>query len=64
MNPRRTKSIAWTVGLVMLLALAALLRFAWLSLLVPGAILTWYGVVAAPPAGKNGLRNHGRTGLN
>jgi uncharacterized membrane protein YgaE (UPF0421/DUF939 family) len=63
MNPRARRSIAWTLGLVLLVAIAVVFRFNWLALLIPGTILMWYGVVATPDD-KNALRNRSRSGLN
>jgi len=63
MHPR-TRSIAWTLGLVLLVAIAVVFRFDWLGLLIPGTILMWYGLVAAAPGHKNARRNRSRSGLN
>jgi len=64
MSPRARRSIPWTVGLVLLVAIAVVFRFDWLGLLIPGMILMWYGVVARTPDDKNALRNRSRSGLN
>jgi len=64
MNPRAKRSIAWTVGLVLLLSIAVVFRFDWLVLLIPGTILMWYGAVASTPTDKNAVRNRSWSGLN
>jgi hypothetical protein len=49
----RTKNTAWTLALVLFLAFASYGRLQWLSLIIPGAVLTWYGLVAAGTRARN-----------
>ena len=39
-----------TAGLILFLAAAVYLQWQWLGLIVPGAILTWIGLVLPPPS--------------
>lgn len=63
MNPR-IKNTASTLGLVLFLAVAIYVRFQWLSLIIPGAILIWYGFVAASRRQRIGMRKTGQSGLH
>jgi len=60
----RTKNMVWTLALVLFLALVIYGKFHWLSLLVPGALLVWYGLVMPVPGQRIAVRKPGRTGLN
>ena len=49
MHPSAKRFILWTAVLVLFVAAAILARFEWLELMIPGAVLTWYGLVAPAP---------------
>jgi hypothetical protein len=59
-----TKKLVWTVALVLFLTFAVLARLQWLGLLVPGAVLVWYGLVARAPQRRIALQKPGRSGLH
>ena len=63
MNLHSKRSIVWTVVLVLFMALEIYSRFPWLSLVIPGTILMWYGLLAEPQ-GEIAVRNRTRSGLN
>jgi len=60
----RTKNTAWTVGLVPFLAFAIYGRLQWLSLVIPGAVLVWYGMVSSGTGRAIAVRKQGRSGLH
>jgi len=64
MNSEQKKSLAWTLALVLFLAVAIYNRFDWLGLMIPGAILIWYGVVGPTLWGKTGPRHQKWSSLN
>jgi hypothetical protein len=64
MHPRSTRFILWTAVLVLFLAAAILAGFEWLELIIPGAVLTWYGLVASAPRKRIGVQKLYRGGLN
>ena len=64
MNLHSKKSIAWTMVLVLFLVAAIYIRFQWLSLLIPGAVLMWYGLVKTGSSPGIDLQKLNRTGLH
>jgi len=64
MNIHSKKSIAWTVLLMLFLGFAIYARFQWLSLLIPGALLMWYGLVTPVPRSRIALQKLNRGGLH
>jgi hypothetical protein len=58
------RALAGTAALILVLEIAVAIRFEWLGLLIPGAILMWYGMVAESPAHKNDPRNAAKGSLN
>jgi len=58
------RALAWTGAVILVLEIAVAIRFEWLGLLIPGAILMWYGIVAQAPTDKSDPRNVARGGLN
>jgi len=60
----RTKNTAWTVGLALFLAFAIYGRLQWLSLVIPGAVLVWYGMVGSGTGRAIAVRKQGRSGLH
>ena len=64
MELHSTKSILWTAALLLFLASATLAGLQWPILWVPGALLTWYGLLAEEARGKIAVRNRSQGGLN
>ncbi len=64
MNIHSKKSIAWTVVLILLVAFAIYARFQWRSLLIPGALLMWYGLLQPAPRSRIALQKLSRRGLH
>ena len=64
MKSNSKKSIAWTVVLVLFLGAAIYMRFQWLSLLIPGVLLMWYGLIKASPSPGIDLQKLNRSGLH
>ena len=64
MNIHSQKSIAWTVLLILFLVFAICARLQWLSLLIPGALLMWYGLVKPAPRSRIALQKLHRGGLH
>lgn len=60
----RTKNTVWTVALVLFLAFAIYGKLQWLSLVIPGAVLVWYGLVSSGPERGIAVRKQGRSGLH
>jgi len=60
----RGKNTAWTVTLVLFLAFAIYGKLQWLSLVIPGAVLVWYGLVTAGTEPGIAVRKPGRSGLH
>jgi hypothetical protein len=63
LNLHSKRAIVWTVVLALFVALEIYSQFPWLSLVIPGTILMWYGLLAEP-RGKIAVRNRPRSGLN
>jgi len=63
MNLHSKRSIVWTAVLVLFVASEIYSQFPWLSLVIPGTILMWYGLLAEPRR-KIAVRNRTRSGLN
>ena len=57
MNLHSKKTLGWTVALVLFLTVTILTRFQWQILVIPGAILVWYGLVAPAPRRRNARKN-------
>jgi len=49
MHSHSRRFILCTAALVLFLTMAILLRLQWLELIIPGALMTWYGLVASAP---------------
>jgi hypothetical protein len=60
----RTKNIVWTVALALFLALAIYDKLQWLSLVIPGAVLVWYGLVTSGTERGIAVRKQGRSDLH
>lgn len=60
----RTKNIAWTLALVVFLGVPIYGRLRWLSLVIPGALLVWYGLIASDRAQRIETRKSIRSGLH
>jgi hypothetical protein len=60
----RGKNTFWTVALVLFLAFAIYGRLQWLSLVIPGALLVWYGLVSSGTERGIAVRKQGRSGLH
>jgi hypothetical protein len=56
--------MASTAALVFFLTAAVYLHWQWLSLIVPGAILVWVGLVMPTPRPRIGIQKNIRGGLN
>jgi hypothetical protein len=57
-----TRTLVWTAILILFLAFEIYARYPWLSLVIPGTILMWYGLLAEP--GKIAVRKHTGSDLN
>lgn len=64
MNLHSTKTIVWTAALIMFLSVAIASHLEWRILVVPGALLTWYGLVAPAPRRRIPVQKTMRSGLN
>ena len=64
MNLHSKKTITWTIVLILFLAVAIYFQFQWLSLLIPGAVLMWYGLLKESPTARIPLQKLNRTGLH
>jgi hypothetical protein len=60
----RTKNTVWTVALMLFLAFAIYGRLQWLSLVLSGAVLVWYGLVNSATQRGIAVRKQGRSGLH
>jgi hypothetical protein len=60
----RTKNTVFTVALVLFLAFAIYGKLQWLSLVIPGAVLVWYGLVSSGTEQVIAVRKQGRSGLH
>jgi hypothetical protein len=63
MNLHSKKTMGWTAALILFIAIAVLAQLQWQILIIPGAVLMWYGLVA-PPRRRIDLHKSGQTGLN
>jgi len=57
------RGVVWTVILLLFLAFEIYLRYPWLSLVIPGTILMWYGLLAQDRV-ENAVRKRRRSALN
>jgi hypothetical protein len=57
------RAMVWTVVLLLFLAFEIYLRYPWLSLVIPGTILLWYGILAED-RGEIAMRKRRGSGLN
>jgi len=64
MNVRTHKTMLWTATLVLLCAVAAVMRLEWAIFWVPGLILMGYGVLRADRADKISVHDPVRTDLH
>jgi hypothetical protein len=64
MDPSAKRFILWTAVLVLFVAAAILARFEWLELIIPGAVLTWYGLVAPTPRKRVAVQKLHRSDLH
>jgi hypothetical protein len=64
MNSEKLRALASTAALLIFLAVLVYNQFDWLGLMIPGAILMWYGFVGATLLEKTGARNRKRSSLN
>ena len=62
-NWHSTRTLVWTVVLTLFVFFEIYLRFSWLSLVIPGAILMRYGLLAEP-RGKIAMRKRTGPDLN
>jgi len=53
MKSNKKKSMFWAVVLVLLGVAALYVRSNWLALLIPAAILVWYGAAPTLRSGRN-----------
>ena len=60
----RGKNTVWTVALVLFLAFSIYGKLQWLSLVIPGAVLVWYGMVSSGTGRAIAVRKQGRSGLH
>jgi hypothetical protein len=60
----RTKNTVCTVALALFLAFAIYGKLQWLSLVIPGAVLVWYGLVSSGTGRGIAVRKQGRSGLH
>jgi hypothetical protein len=64
MNLHSKRTLAWTAALILFLATGAYAQWQWMSLIVPGAILVWIGLVMPAPARRIALQKRVRNGLD
>jgi hypothetical protein len=66
---RTKRAIVWTVILLLFLAFEVYVRYPWLSLVIPGTILMWYGLLvsgngdAQHANGSRAIQKRGPQGL-
>lgn len=60
----RSKNTVWTVALLLFLAFAIYGKLQWLSLVIPGAVLVWYGLVTSGTERGIAVRKQSRSGLH
>jgi hypothetical protein len=58
------RTIGWTATLMVFLSVAIVSRFQWQVLVIPGAILVWYGLVAPAPRARIALHKPRRSDLD
>jgi hypothetical protein len=64
MNLHSKKSMFWTATLILFLAVAIYRQVQWLSLIIPGAILMWCGLITAVRPQRIAVPKNTRTGLH
>jgi hypothetical protein len=64
MHPYSKRFILWTAVLVLFVAASILARFEWLKLIIPGAVLTWYGLAAPAPQKRVAVQKPDRSDLH
>jgi hypothetical protein len=64
MKSQKAKSLAWTMALVIFVVVVIYDQADWMGLMIPSAILIWYGLVAPTLFGKTGPREHNWSSLN
>jgi hypothetical protein len=58
-----TRTLVWTAILILFLGFEIYARYPWLSLVIPGTILMWYGLLAEPRS-KIAMRERTGSDLN
>jgi hypothetical protein len=62
-NWHSTRTLVWTTILILFVAFEIYAQYPWLSLVIPGTILMWYGLLAQPPS-RIAMRKHSGSSLN
>ena len=47
-NWHSTRTLVWTTILILFVAFEIYAQYPWLSLVIPGTVLMWYGLLAEP----------------
>jgi len=64
MNSDKSKALVLTLALVIFLAAIIYKRVDWIGLMIPGAILMWYGWVGSTLWNKAGPHHRKRSSVN
>jgi len=62
-NWHSTRTLVWTTILTLFMAFEIYSGYPWLSLVIPGTILMWYGLLAEPRS-KIAMRKRSGSDLN
>ena len=62
-NWHSKRTLLWTTILALFLGFEVYLRYPWLSLVIPGTVLMWYGLLAEPRS-KIAMRKRTASDLN
>jgi hypothetical protein len=61
---QRMKITAWSCALFLVIGVAITAHVQWLGLLIPSAIVVWYGIVAQTRRDAKAVRKPARIGLH
>jgi|HubBroStandDraft_6_1064221.scaffolds.fasta_scaffold11205_3 hypothetical protein len=61
---QRIKIAAWSCALFLVIGAAIAARAQWLGLLIPSAILVWYGILSQARRDAKAVRKPARIGLH
>jgi hypothetical protein len=62
-NWHSKRTLVWTTIMASFLGFEVYLRYPWLSLVIPGTVLMWYGLLAEPRS-KIAMRKRTASDLN